>query len=629
VRCADAVTVVLLGLAFVVFVTGGFRQKMGGLTLSVTSGSRFVLFALLVAGVRHVAFRGRTLLERLAGVGYLQRLNTPPLLRDEGTVAQGQPRRPRPAEILLVGLLMVFLAAAMTYPQVRHLDAIPDPGDPLFSTWRLAWIAHQLPRDPLHLFDANIFYPARRTLAFSDSILLPGVVGAPFLWLGVPVVRFYNMYLIATFALAGLAMYLFARSLTREPAAALVAAVIFAFYPFRFEHYAHFELQFSFWMPLALWALHRTFERGRLRDGLLTGGALAGQTLSSLYFGIYLALYLGLVSLVLGLGWQRFRASVKPLLAGGCLTAVLVVPMVVPYLQVRRTFGERSTAEVEFYSARPQHYLVAHETRSPYGKLLGGPHESERELFPGILAVVLALVAVWPPLSVVRIAYLLGLLLAFDASLGQHGAGYSFLFTWVLPFRGLRVPARFSMLVGLSLAILAGFAVARLARRVPRRAVRYALAAALSAVVLVECRPTLALEPPPPVPSVYTWFAGRAGSVIVVLPPGTIDQPWRRDCAYMYFSTFDWPWLLNGNSGLLPPGYRQFLGRMAAFPDERSMKLLRDRGAQYVVLHEQLYGRDAYKRVLEAVDARGDLSEVVRSLSGGYESRIYQVAGTN
>ena len=43
---------------------------------------------------------------------------------------------------------MVAVAVVMTYPQVQRLDSVPDPGDPLFSTWRLAWIAHQEDHHP-------------------------------------------------------------------------------------------------------------------------------------------------------------------------------------------------------------------------------------------------------------------------------------------------------------------------------------------------------------------------------------------------------------------------------------------------------------------------------------------------
>ena len=43
-----------------------------------------------------------------------------------------------------------------------------DNGDTQLNEWIMAWVVHQLPRDPLRLFDANIFYPAKDTLAFSN-----------------------------------------------------------------------------------------------------------------------------------------------------------------------------------------------------------------------------------------------------------------------------------------------------------------------------------------------------------------------------------------------------------------------------------------------------------------------------
>src|SRR5271156_5107542 len=76
--------------------------------------------------------------------------------------------------------------AVMLRQQVLAYTDVPDLGDPLFSMWRLAWVAHQLPLDPSHLFDANIFHPAARTLAYSDAMLLPAFMAAPALWLGVP-----------------------------------------------------------------------------------------------------------------------------------------------------------------------------------------------------------------------------------------------------------------------------------------------------------------------------------------------------------------------------------------------------------------------------------------------------------
>jgi hypothetical protein len=213
------------------------------------------------------------------------------------------------------------LTAVMTYPQVRLLNRgvpVVEMGDALFSTWRLAWFAHQLPRDPLHLFDANIFYPERLTLAYSDAMVVPSLMAAPLLWLGVEPLLTYNVLLLSAFVLSGAAMFALVRSLTGHSGAALVAGFVFAFLPYRYMHYEHLELQMTQWMPLSLWALHRTLKRGRVRDGLLTGLFLALQMLSSWYYGIFFATYLvplGVALWITSVADLRWR-SLKALAAG-------------------------------------------------------------------------------------------------------------------------------------------------------------------------------------------------------------------------------------------------------------------------------------------------------------------------
>ena len=58
-------------------------------------------------------------------------------------------RRPLLGALALLSALTVI----MTWPQALHMSTrIPGHDDPLFSMWRLAWIAHALPHDPRHLF---------------------------------------------------------------------------------------------------------------------------------------------------------------------------------------------------------------------------------------------------------------------------------------------------------------------------------------------------------------------------------------------------------------------------------------------------------------------------------------------
>jgi len=86
-----------------------------------------------------------------------------------------------------VTLLFAVLTAVATWPQALRPGSVPPNQDSWLSLWRIAWIAHQLPRDPERLFAGNIYYPARGTLAFSDATLLQGALVSPLIWLGLPV----------------------------------------------------------------------------------------------------------------------------------------------------------------------------------------------------------------------------------------------------------------------------------------------------------------------------------------------------------------------------------------------------------------------------------------------------------
>jgi hypothetical protein len=266
---ADIAAVTFLAVGAYVAVKGGFTSRLFGIRLfSFRSESRLFLWAITLIAVRHFAVPRPSLPELIVQWVKVQARAAGPLPDDLELLGRDTiPSWPRGTSRRLVfaSALTVFFAALtvlMTYPQVRFLGTgvSEDIGDPLFSTWRLSWIAHQIVRDPMHLFDGNIFYPSLHTLAFSDSMLAPGLSAAPLIWLGVPQLVTYNLLFLSGFALSGVGMFVLVRSLTGSIAAALVAGFVFAFLPFRFIHYAHLELQMAQWMPLCLWALHRTFD---------------------------------------------------------------------------------------------------------------------------------------------------------------------------------------------------------------------------------------------------------------------------------------------------------------------------------------------------------------------------------
>src|SRR4029079_7777356 len=229
----------------------------------------------------------------------------------------------------------------------------------------------------------------------------------PLRWAGLDSVVIYNLTLIAAFAASGLCAYVLVRELTESTAAGVLGGVLFAFSAHPLEHFNHLELQFAFWIPLAVLAWHRAVTNGR---GYVVVGVLtAAQILCSIYQGVFLVTWIAVVTVV----WF-FRTPVRGLRAGA---AMLLPPMLVlaiysiPYLRSRSEVGDRPPGELSTYSAEPGDFDA-----SPANSLLYGWTEqfasNERHLFPGFVALVLLIVGLWPPLNRVRIIHAVGLALA-------------------------------------------------------------------------------------------------------------------------------------------------------------------------------------------------------------------------
>ena len=64
--------------------------------------------------------------------------------------------------MLAVALLLLVCSLVFTWPLALGFGSlVHDHDDPLFSLWRLGWVAHALATNPGGLFHANVFSPRR------------------------------------------------------------------------------------------------------------------------------------------------------------------------------------------------------------------------------------------------------------------------------------------------------------------------------------------------------------------------------------------------------------------------------------------------------------------------------------
>jgi hypothetical protein len=472
--------------------------------------------------------------------------------------------------------------AVLLHEQIRHLDRIPDLGDPLFSTWRVAWVNHQLFSNPRHLFDANIFYPEPLTLTFSDPVILPALTAGPLLALDVHPVVAYNLLLISGFWLSGIAVYLLVDRLTGSSRAAFIAGLIYACCAYRFDHYSHLELQMTQWMPLALLALHSFITTGTWRAVIAFSLAAVAQLYSSMYYAAFFVVYAAIITLALLLVHRPPLKRLAPLAIGAALAALLALPLDRTYTAAQPRKGERDVDEIALYSAVPSDYLRANPQSVVWRNRLR-PSMQERGLFPGAGPVALAAIGVAPPVGALPLVYAAGLVFSFDGSLGLNGVSYPHLRQWLSPFRNLRSPARFGALVGLTLSILAGFGAQRVLTWHRSGTYQTVVFASLVAFVMIDAWPELKLRPvwmDPP--DVYAATKDLSGAVLAELPlpkDETLNTP------YMYFSVWHWSPMVNGYSGYIPQSYIQLRSDIARFPDEEAIDALRRRGVTHVTIN--------------------------------------------
>jgi len=232
-----------------------------------------------------------------------------------------------------------------------------------------------------------------------------------------------------------------------------------------------------------------------------------------------------------------------------------------------------------------------------------------------------------------------------------HGSGfglYGLLYTYVPGFNGVRVPARYAMIAGLFLAVLAGYGAAELIKIANvRRAGTFLSAEARGAKAEVPAVLTIVLavliliegaaipmemnrtwaqneaEPPARVfpatslarpslgegggrrslgggaPPVYARVAALpAGSAITEFPFG--DGAW--EIRYVYYAHTHWKPITNGYSGAFPPAYKARVARLSrvSVDPEASWRTLIDSGSSHAIVHPKAFANPADATAVEA-----------------------------
>ncbi|MFC2166961.1 discoidin domain-containing protein [Acidobacteriota bacterium] len=541
---------------------------------------------------------------------------------------------------LLVLILFVVLTLLMTYPTVLKMGtSVRDLGDPLLNTWIMAWNAKAITHlDFKDYFNANIFFPHKRTLAYSEFLIPQSLVALPALLVSKNPIFAYNFILLLSFLTSGFGAYLLARYLTSSTSGGIIAGVIYAFSPFMFHQLGHLQVITAGGIPLALLFLHKFFLSERYKHLLLFTLFFLLQILANGYYAMYLSLFAGLYILLYVVTRNKYKdwEFWLKMALFVCIVFAVAGPFFSQYFLLREEMGfvrhgiGSSASLTSFLATAPMNRI--------YGNLTSVFLKPESALFPGVLAFMLAAVGfirsrrwnkTWKPLvRKYTIIYSVILFISFLFTFGSKGP-YILLFKYVPGFNGLRVASRFHIFVMLSIAVLAAFGIKSILS-VSHSKKKFANSAIVLLVMLILLEylsiplPMDTVPAKENIPEVYKWLKAEKGDFALLelpLPKLMEERAWI-ESPRLYYSTYHWKKLVNGISGYFPLLYSELRRRWEREPLEHNIHDLQTLGVKYIILHSSLYEEEELNRLMSDISK---LHERIKFVARVDEAYVYEM----
>jgi len=236
---------------------------------------------------------------------------------------------------ILVVLAYSAASVFVCLPYFKDFSRLILPGDSFFSAWTIGWNLHALATNPANFWNANIFFPTQKTLAFSDGLFVQTAMALPLFALTKSLIFSSNILILTSYFLAAWSAYLLAFYHTRKHIPSFIAGLIFGFATYRIVSPGHFQNLHIFWMPLAILFLQKYLDAGKHRQLIFFALAFSGQALSAWYSGYFLGLFV-IFFLIYNFSavWNRIKKDCWNFLLAGLTILVFVAPFAWPYIEL-------------------------------------------------------------------------------------------------------------------------------------------------------------------------------------------------------------------------------------------------------------------------------------------------------
>ncbi|MBS0201297.1 MAG: hypothetical protein JSS49_00250 [Planctomycetes bacterium] len=235
---------------------------------------------------------------------------------------------------------------------------------PLLNVWTLWWNSDRALAGFRDYWNAPIFYPTRGAFAFSEAQPTM-IVMAPIVWLTGSRVLAYNLYLLLILTLNGDSSRRLFLRIGHQPWLAFCGGVLCQMLPFVWWQSGVVQLTTLFGI---VWTIHCMLNLFELRpeatwkDSVFVGLKLSGAFCLTYWLCNYWGLFQTLVLIPSSIWFWNSSALRLRFWCGLCLSALLAVALLIPFVHVQRSLAKqhqwtREQNLIRDLSAHPRDFL--------------------------------------------------------------------------------------------------------------------------------------------------------------------------------------------------------------------------------------------------------------------------------
>lgn len=488
-------------------------------------------------------------------------------------------------------LLIIAVALYSVWPFVVNIGGVAvDDYDGLLLVWVYNQNIQKIPWNLVQIFQGNIFYPFKNTMAFADLNMISSVLSyVPVKILKEPTVILSTSTILGQI-LTMLVVYFWFFDVTKNRWSSTLGAILLGLSQIRFHYIGHLQMwNMQYWLISAwiMWRFVKNEKAWQLYVSLIFLALQFWESVLPVYFALFSFVFILFKRKeLLRRKWKHFAASIS-------LFLIMIYPLIKAYLSVSNEFDyERSIRDAANFS------MSVNDTWGVF---------FSPALFIVFGAVILTnfkRIIKGKEIKVFLYLACFSFMMALGPVLKWSGATFKFfekyfvplpygIFYYVIPgFGALRTPSRWIWVFALSLTFIIVWGLRNFKERNEKLFIL--IFVVVTVITASRLKGVIRIPTVNEYPKVYTWLEEQPGEVILELPAYRWGSGVERIETYrMLYSLKHGKKLVNGYSGFTPPQYEKLVEELRdAFPSEHTFSSIELTGADYIVVNKDMYATD-------------------------------------